>query len=77
VTVLVREAREERVWAARPKRLVAETPAGAVLGFPHGTRWRGPTTPDGRPSPFDANFEDWPPDWPALVLQEGREDACR
>jgi len=49
VTVLVQEVWEERVWAARPMRLVAETPEGAVLWFPHGTRWRGPTTPDGRP----------------------------
>jgi predicted RNA-binding protein associated with RNAse of E/G family len=44
VTVLVQEVWEDRVWAARPMRLVAETPAGAVLWFPHGTRWRAPTT---------------------------------
>jgi predicted RNA-binding protein associated with RNAse of E/G family len=49
VTVLVQEVWEERVWAARPMRLVAETPAGAVLWFPHGTRWQAPTTPGGRP----------------------------
>jgi hypothetical protein len=49
VTVLVQEVLEERVWAARPMRLVAETPAGAVLWFPRGTRRRVPTVPTGRP----------------------------
>jgi hypothetical protein len=115
VTVLVQEVWEERVSAARPMRLVAETPVGALLWFPHRTRWRGPTTPDGpkedelaifarrgivdpdlerriraeadaivaklerREPPFDGSFEDWGPDadWPALVLPEGWEDACR
>jgi predicted RNA-binding protein associated with RNAse of E/G family len=49
VTVLVQEVWKDRVWAARPMRLVAETPEGAVLWFPHGTRWRAPTSPDRRP----------------------------
>jgi predicted RNA-binding protein associated with RNAse of E/G family len=49
VTVLVQEVWEERVWAARPMHLVAETAMGAVLWFPHGTRWQGPTALGGRP----------------------------
>ncbi len=49
MTVLVQEVWEERVWAARPMRLVAETPAGAVLWFPRGTRWQVPKAPTGRP----------------------------
>jgi predicted RNA-binding protein associated with RNAse of E/G family len=49
VTVLVQEVWEERVWAARPMRLVAETSAGAVLWFPRGTRWQAPTAPASRP----------------------------
>ena len=49
MTVLVQEVWEERVWAARPMRLVAETPAGAVPWFPRGTRRRMPTAPTGRP----------------------------
>jgi predicted RNA-binding protein associated with RNAse of E/G family len=49
VTVLVQEVWDERVWAARPMRLVAETEAGAVLWFPRGTRWQVPRTPDRQP----------------------------
>ena len=49
MTVLVQEVWEDRVWAARPMRLVAETPEGAVLWFPHGTRWQAPTAPASRP----------------------------
>lgn len=49
MTVLVQEVWEERVWSARPMRLVSETEDGAVLWFPHGTRWQAPTPPAGRP----------------------------
>jgi predicted RNA-binding protein associated with RNAse of E/G family len=49
VTVLVQEVWEERVWAARPMRLIAETEEGAVLWFPRGTIYQAPTTPEGRP----------------------------
>lgn len=49
MTVLVQEVWEERVWAARPMRLVAETPTGAVLWVPRGTRGRVPAAPTGRP----------------------------
>ena len=46
MTVLVQEVWEERVWAARPMRLVAKTEDGAVLWFPRGTGYRAPTTPE-------------------------------
>ena len=48
-SALVQEVWEERVWAARPMRLVAETPEGVLLWFPRGTRWQAPTAPERRP----------------------------
>jgi hypothetical protein len=49
VTALVQEVWNDRVWAARPMRLVMESDDATVLWFPHGTRWRGPDTGDDGP----------------------------
>lgn len=45
---LVHEVWQGRVWAARPMRVVQDTPDLVVLWFPRGTRWQAPTTPPGR-----------------------------
>lgn len=48
-TVVVQEIWHERVWAARPMRVVRNQ-APLALWFPSGTRWQAPTTPAGEPS---------------------------
>ena len=47
--VVVHEVWRERVWAARPMRVVRDDGDFLVLWFPRGTRWKAPTTPEGRP----------------------------
>ena len=48
-TVLVQEVWQDRVWAARPMRVVRDDGDFAVLWFPRGTCWKAPTTPPGLP----------------------------
>ena len=49
-TVLLQEVWNERVWAARPVRVVRDDGDFVALWFPKGTRWKAPTTPPTRPS---------------------------
>ena len=41
-TVVLHEVWSERVWAARPMRVVRDEPELVALWFPRGTRWRAP-----------------------------------
>jgi Protein of unknown function (DUF402) len=52
-TCVVQEVWRDRVWAARPMRLVRDEGDFAALWFPRGTRWKAPTTPSGRPREED------------------------
>ena len=47
-TVVVQEIWEERVWAARPHRVVHDEGDQVALWFPRGTMWKAPTTPPNR-----------------------------
>ncbi len=49
--IMVQEIWQDRVWAARPMRVVVDEPDFLALWFPRGTRWRAPTTPAGKPRP--------------------------
>ena len=48
-TVILQEVWRDRVWAARPMRVVRDEDDFVALWFPEGTRWKAPTTPDGLP----------------------------
>ena len=52
-TAVVQEIWEGRVWAARPVTVVRDEGGFAALWFPRGTRWKAPTTPEGRPRAED------------------------
>jgi Protein of unknown function (DUF402) len=47
--VLLQEVWNDRVWAARPMRVVRDDGDFVALWFPKGTRWKAPTTPPTRP----------------------------
>lgn len=49
----MQEIWRERVWAARPMRVVRDEGDFAALWFPLGTGWKAPTTPHGRPQEED------------------------
>jgi len=53
MTVVVHEVWRDRVWAARPMRVVRDEGDFAALWFPLGTAWKAPTTPPGRPREED------------------------
>jgi Protein of unknown function (DUF402) len=46
---LVQEVWRERVWAARPVRVVRDDGDFVALWFPRGTRWKAPTSDPHRP----------------------------
>ncbi len=50
MNLLVQEVWHERVWAARPMRLVAERDDSLLLWFPYGTRWERPVPPPHHPA---------------------------
>jgi Protein of unknown function (DUF402) len=52
-TCVVQEVWRDRVWAARPMRVVRDEDGLAALWCPRGTRWKAPTTPPGRPRDDD------------------------
>jgi hypothetical protein len=66
-TVVVQEVWRERVWAARPMRVVRDDGDLVALWFPKGTRWKAPTTPATRSRETDrgerlascASLGDW------------------
>jgi predicted RNA-binding protein associated with RNAse of E/G family len=47
--VLLQEVWDDRVWAARPMRVVRDEGDSVALWFPAGTRWKAATTPPTRP----------------------------
>lgn len=47
-TIVVHEVWNERVWAARPMRVVEDEGSSLALWFPRGTGWKAPTTPPAR-----------------------------
>ncbi len=47
-TVVLHEVWRDRVWAARPMRVVRDDGDFVALWFPKGTRWKAPTTPPTR-----------------------------
>jgi predicted RNA-binding protein associated with RNAse of E/G family len=49
VIALVQEVWNDRVWAARPMRLVEESARASVLWCPRGTSWQAPAGPPSRP----------------------------
>lgn len=80
LNALVQEVWNDRVWAARPMRVVEESERASVLWFPHGTSWRAPTSPPTRRrAPTRAErlssalaLEDWvfaESEWEASTLQ--------
>ena len=52
-TCVVQEVWRERVWAARPMRVVRDEGDFAALWFPRGTAWKAPTTPPDLPRAAD------------------------
>ncbi len=46
---MLQEVWQDRVWAARPMRVVSDYGDRVALWFPRGTRWKAPTTPPSRP----------------------------
>jgi predicted RNA-binding protein associated with RNAse of E/G family len=48
LNAIVQEVWADRVWAARPMRVVEESERASVLWFPAGTRWQAPTSPPTR-----------------------------
>jgi hypothetical protein len=46
--VLLQEVWNDRVWAARPMRVVRDDGDAVALWFPKGTHWKAPTTPPTR-----------------------------
>jgi hypothetical protein len=86
VNALVQEVWNDRVWAARPVRVVEETEQASVLWFPLGTAWQAPTSPPSRPpAPTRAErlssaiaLEDWvfvESRWDVSTLQIWPRDA--
>ena len=49
MNAVIQEVWDDRVWAARPVRVVEESEQASVLWFPLGTRWQAPTSPPTRP----------------------------
>jgi len=47
-TVVLQEVWNDRVWAARPMRVVHDDGDRVALWFPRGTRWKAPTPPQTR-----------------------------
>jgi hypothetical protein len=47
-TVVLQEVWRDRVWAARPMRVVRDEGEFVALWMPRGTRWKAPTTPPDR-----------------------------
>lgn len=47
--VVVQEVWHDRVWAARPMRVVRDDGDAVALWFPKGTMWKAPTSPPTRP----------------------------
>jgi uncharacterized protein DUF402 len=47
-TAVVQEIWRDRVWAARPMRVVRDEGNFAAIWFPRGTAWKAPTTPPAR-----------------------------
>lgn len=52
-TCVIQEVWRERVWAARPMRVVRDEGDFAALWFPRGTAWKAPTTPPDLPRAAD------------------------
>jgi len=52
-TVVVQEIWGDRVWAARPHRVVRDDGDFVALWFPRGAGWKAPTTPPGLPRAED------------------------
>jgi hypothetical protein len=50
VNLVVQEVWHERVWAARPMRLVAERDDALLLWFPYGAGWQRPVPPPHHPA---------------------------
>jgi len=47
-TIVLQEVWRDRVWAARPMRVVRDEGDFVALWMPRGTRWKAPTTPPTR-----------------------------
>ena len=52
-TAVVQEVWRDRVWAARPLRVIQDEGDFVVLWFPRGTRWKAPTTHPAQPRKAD------------------------
>ncbi|MEO1058415.1 MAG: DUF402 domain-containing protein, partial [Actinomycetota bacterium] len=50
-TVIHQEVWRGRLWAARPMRVIEDTPGRILLWMPHRTRRKVPITPPSRPDP--------------------------
>ena len=48
-TVVVQDVWRDRVWTAKPMRVVSDDGDLVALSFPKGTRWKAPTSPPTRP----------------------------